>query len=343
MIVGNGVRLSGNPNRFFGTADTYVTARSTWNKRGALLNIFTQPTVSKKDGIPSGMRHPQVWLLPVKPGGLSSRFYAVGTSDLVGSVAGGRAATAALAGVGTVSTADATLLGFLTGVLVGQAGGTATAKASGAAIATLAGSGQVSADVSSVLNMLANLAGSGDITTASAAAYLAATALLQGTGSVSAFIAGAVAADASLGGSGSVSSAVLNAITRAVAAISGVGTLEPPTLQGFGLATATVPGVGSFAASADAKGSMTADISLSASGAALSPESVASSVRTALMGTTLDGYTLEQIIKLTSATLLGKSSGGATNPVFRSIDDTADRVSGEVDGVGNRTASVLSP
>ena len=115
------------------------------------------------------------------------------------------------------------------------------------------------------------------------------------------------------------------------------------TLKALGLAVATVPGSATFNGTAAAEGAMLASIIVGGGGTELSPEAVAASVKAALLDTTLDGYTIEEIIKLTSAALLGKSSGGATNPVFRSLDDTADRVTGEVDGYGNRTASTLSP
>ena len=110
MIIGNGVRLTGNPNRFMAAPLTNTQVRSGWNSRGALMNIFTAPDADKKAGIPSGMRHPYVWLLPMKPGGLASRFDIEGTAGVTGNLAGGINVDAALNGAGTSSTAEAALI-----------------------------------------------------------------------------------------------------------------------------------------------------------------------------------------------------------------------------------------
>ena len=283
MIVGNGVRLISNPNRYFDAPVAHTTVRSGWNMRGALMNLFTAEGVSKKEGIPSGARNPHVWLLPRVAGGLASRNNVLGGSGLSGNLAGGVAGVADLEGVGAISLADGGIIAAL--------------------VAALAGAGVVSeADISAIV-------------------YAEIEALLSGYGAV-------VTAETS-------------SLLFTAAVLAGSGDVPTASLQALGLALADLAGSGSAAGSASAKGFMGADISLGAS-LELSPESVASSVKQALMGAELDGYTLEDIIKLTSSVLLGKSSGGS-NPVFRSLDDTAVRVSGEVDPFGNRVESVLSP
>lgn len=341
MIVGNGVRLAGNPNRFLAAPLAHNIVRSGWNKRGALLNIFTAPGVSKFDGIPSGMRHPQVWVLPMNPGGLASRFDIFGDGEVVASLAGGLNGEATIAGVGEITAADIALLGFLTVALTGTSDTDMTAEALAQALSDIAGTGVFTADITSVLNATADLVGEGALT-ADAVATLAAEAALSGQAGAVLTLAGAIAAAGTLAGSSALSTATLNAITPAIATLAGQGVLAPPTLAALGLALATIVGTGTAGITAVAKGSMVADISLAAT-LELSPDVIASTVKAALLDTTLDGFTIEEIIKLTSAALLGKSSGGATNPVFRSIDDTADRVTGEVDASGNRTSSTLSP
>ena len=323
MIVGNGVRLVSNPNRSLAAPVANTTLRSNWNQRGALLNIFTMPGAAKKDGIPSGLRHPQVWLMPRTATGWVS----------------GRSGTATLVGAGGIPTATMMLLGFLTAALAGQTASTVSASALGQAQAGVTGLGEIDADITSVLNAVAALAGSSAID-ADAVATLAAVAALHGDGVAAAYLAGAVAAAAALAGVGTTAAA-LNAITAGVAALVGTGTLPPATLDALGIVVATPTGRGTLGVSARAQGSLAATISLAAT-LELSPDSIAASVKTALMGTQLDGYTIEDIIKLTSAALLGKSSGG-TSPVFRSLDDTADRVAGTVDRSGNRLDSILSP
>ena len=44
-----------------------------------------------------------------------------------------------------------------------------------------------------------------------------------------------------------------------------------------------------------------------------------------------------------AAVSAGKTSGQPGSPVFRSINDTADRVAATVDGSGNRTAVTVTP
>lgn len=284
MIVGNGVRLNGNPGRSLAAPLANTTARSNWNERGALLNIFTAPGADKKDGIPSGMRHPYVWVLPVRPGGIASRGDIAGLGGATGNLAGGINTTATLAGIGTITTADAVIIAALSAALAGV--GTVT-----------------QADITAIV--IAQI-------------------------------------DAALAGTGAVVTSDITALLYTAATLAGAGTIIPPTLEALGLALANLTGAGTVSSTARAPGSMAADISLGAS-LELSPESVAASVKAALLDTELDGYTVEDIIKLTSAVLLGKSSGGATNPAFRSMDDLATRVVGEVDGAGNRLDSVLSP
>lgn len=57
---------------------------------------------------------------------------------------------------------------------------------------------------------------------------------------------------------------------------------------------------------------------------------------------TLDGKTVEQILQLMAAVLLGKVSGLPGSGVFRSINDTANRVSATSDNDGNRSAVTLN-
>lgn len=338
MIVGNGVRLGGNPNRFMAAPLGNTEVRANWNRRGSLLNIYTASGVSKRDGIPSGMRHPQVWLLPIQSGALASRLEIAGTGLATANLAGGRGGTATLTGVGDIS-GSAVLLGYLTATLAGQSAATLTAAAIGQSLATLAGTGALTPSITSVLNAVAALAGSSTVS-ADAVATLAAVAALGGSAATTAYLVGAIAAAAALAGDGSLA-AVLNAITPATAGLAGSAAVSA-SLDALGLALAGITGTATLAGITDADGFMHADISLASTGTELTPESVAAAVRSALMGTTLDGYTIQDIIKLTSSALLGKSSGGSS-PVFRSMDDTADRISGEVDTAGNRLESVLTP
>ena len=55
------------------------------------------------------------------------------------------------------------------------------------------------------------------------------------------------------------------------------------------------------------------------------------------------GFTLRQTQRLMAGVLCGKVSGGPGLPVFRNMQDTADRVSSTADANGNRTIVTLSP
>lgn len=56
----------------------------------------------------------------------------------------------------------------------------------------------------------------------------------------------------------------------------------------------------------------------------------------------VDGYTLEEALKLMAAVTLGKvTGGGTTSNVFRAADDSKDRVTATVDTTGNRSSITL--
>lgn len=55
------------------------------------------------------------------------------------------------------------------------------------------------------------------------------------------------------------------------------------------------------------------------------------------------GFTLRQTMRLMSAVLCGKVSGGPGTPVFRNMQDTANRVASTADPNGNRTIVTLTP
>jgi hypothetical protein len=56
----------------------------------------------------------------------------------------------------------------------------------------------------------------------------------------------------------------------------------------------------------------------------------------------IDGYTLEEALKLCASVLAGKVSGAGTNTItFRAVDDSKDRVVATVAGEGNRTSVTI--
>lgn len=66
-------------------------------------------------------------------------------------------------------------------------------------------------------------------------------------------------------------------------------------------------------------------------------------VRRTLADGDIDGYTLEQAMKICLSALAGKVSGaGTTNVTIRSADDSADRIVATVDTDGNRSSITLN-
>ena len=71
-------------------------------------------------------------------------------------------------------------------------------------------------------------------------------------------------------------------------------------------------------------------------------EVAAIKAKTDLIPGTVDGKTLTEALVIILAALAGKASGlGSTTAVFRSIDDTVDRITATVDADGNRSAVTL--
>lgn len=68
----------------------------------------------------------------------------------------------------------------------------------------------------------------------------------------------------------------------------------------------------------------------------------AASATAVLASGDVDGFTVEQTLKLLLATLVGKVSGGGTNTItIRAADDSKARVTATVDTSGNRTSLTL--
>ena len=72
---------------------------------------------------------------------------------------------------------------------------------------------------------------------------------------------------------------------------------------------------------------------------AVDNEGIASAV---LAGGDIDGYSLEEALKICASILAGKVSGAGTSTItFRSLEDSKDRVVATVEGQGNRTSVTL--
>jgi hypothetical protein len=167
---------------------------------------------------------------------------------------------------------------------------------------------------------------------------------------------------ASFTGSGSISLAALGRFAMLVA-LSGSGDLDA-TAFGTAHPSVALTGSGDLDALIRAFGDMSVDIVVT--GAGLSTQSIANAVWAAVssanndagtMGEKLNdagsagnpwntmieaGLTAEQLLRIIAAAVAGASSGAPNGPIiFKGLDGTTDRITGDIDAYGNRTDVVL--
>lgn len=203
---------------------------------------------------------------------------------------------------------------------------------------TITGEGEMTSGLAMGRTIASTLEGTGTISAANLSLIIQlACSDLIGTGALTASMSGLVQMASTMAGTGQLTSA-LQLLAFVVSNMSGTGAITA-TLRG----TATLE----------------ADITPFTT---LSPENLAASVWNSLaasfnsvgtMGEKMNdagsaanpwteviesGYTAAEILRILAAVAAGKSSGQPTNPVFRDLGDTKDRVSGTVDSSGNRTS-----
>lgn len=104
-LLQNGYRDASAGVRIFGATasnNAYPSAlQRNSDQTGPKRNIFTAEGYSAKAGIPAGHLHPSSWMLPQKPGGLSSHSEAIGVASWSGAIAAGRNIAATFAGAAT--------------------------------------------------------------------------------------------------------------------------------------------------------------------------------------------------------------------------------------------------
>jgi hypothetical protein len=115
--------------------------------------------------LPSGNRHPNVWMMPQKAGALASRNIITGNGAAVAAITGGVNGIATLSGSGDMSGAGALIISM---------------------VAALSGSGTISSAVAQAfLNLAATLSGSGTVSAATLVALGELQSALTGSGTVS--------------------------------------------------------------------------------------------------------------------------------------------------------------
>jgi hypothetical protein len=106
-----------------------------------------------------------------------------------------------------------------------------------------------------------------------------------------------------------------------------------------GIASALLDLVGSGDFEGQMNGVANASIDIVVTGTGLTTANVGQAVWEYLLAT---GYSASEAMDILTAVAAGKVSGGPGSPVFRSIDDTRDVVSGTADTDGNRSTSTIT-
>jgi hypothetical protein len=189
MLIGNGVRLNSNPMRQMFAPLANVVHRAEWAQAGARCNFYageatvvSGASIANKSGYPEGLLHPSSWSMPIKAGGMSSRFNA--EISLAGSgTAFGGVAAAGTATIEITTTGTAELLALLSGtatITLDSSGLlTASLNATGTATVTLTAAGDIGA--------LAELTGTAPLTITGTASILptgATPPILTGTATI---------------------------------------------------------------------------------------------------------------------------------------------------------------
>lgn len=318
MLLNAGVRNGGGPMRFFGGVTAASVERARWCQPGEMINIHAgQATVvggtsvSNKSGRPQGYLPPRSWSMPIKRGGMASRFLITGTGTVTPAMQAGWPSAAALTGTGTL---NASLVGAylasagLTGA--GTLASTLTAQAN--IVSALTGMGAVQASMLGAFLAQAALNSTGTLSPGLTAQANAVSAL-TGTGTLSSDLVGVYLAEADLNGSAAVV-AVITALADAAAALDSNATLIASGSAAAGLEAALL-GIGTLSGSATASVPMAS--ALAANGALTAAMVGAALAQSALTGSSvlvsdLEGvFAAEADLSATTALVLVMTAKGA--------------------------------
>jgi hypothetical protein len=168
MLIGNYSVLNKNPGRAFG-GSTVSETRAQWSKSGPARNRFygvEDLANHEKYGTPNGYLPPYSWVIPQVSGGMASNTLLLGLGAFSSSIAGGKNATADLAGIGEL-TAPLQLVVSAVAALTGSGLiDSASAVAYLNATADLSGSGSASATLGALGHILSTIPGVGSMSVA---------------------------------------------------------------------------------------------------------------------------------------------------------------------------------
>lgn len=161
-LLQNGYRDASAGVRIFGATvsnNAYPSALQRNNDQTApKRNIFTAEGYSAKAGIPAGHLHPSSWMLPQKPGGLSSHSEAIGVASWSGSIAAGRNIAGTFDGAATFEGTGQLVVSGV-GSFAGVAAFEGNVTAALGAVGSFAGVASFSGAVTAYGNILGTFAG----------------------------------------------------------------------------------------------------------------------------------------------------------------------------------------
>lgn len=171
MLLGNFSQVNKSPGREVGLGGTNPYAGWKDSTFRTIFNLSESnvTNVTSTASLPNGYRNEYTWLLAPKQGGMSTGIRGLGeTSNAFGQ--NGLAATADLAGFGSISDAAAGLIVEMVATIAGLGGLTASVIGQLQASASLAGSGTLEGAQSALAGMTAALEGTGLLSDAQQAA-----------------------------------------------------------------------------------------------------------------------------------------------------------------------------
>jgi len=341
MLIGRYSVLTKSPGRFFG-GSTVSDARSNWGNTGSARGRYygtEDQAFGEKNATPTGYVPPYSLYIAQVSGGLSSYQFVSGSGTTnAATLQGGRNAVGSGDGVGTLTpsgtmgaprTAAPAGVGTLAGDITAITGTTST----------LDGVGDFASDGTLGGPLGASPSGTSSISTADLLGSIYGELLAEGVGSLTCEGLLTLPAEGSVDGTSSITAEILGGGVI-VAAPAGDGAWTTADLEAHGNVLASPAGTGSLTGSmAETLGNMEAEIVVTYTATVDAAE-----LATLIWDKVLEGsYTAADLQRIIAGVAAGKSSGGPGSPVFRSLDDTVDRVSGIADSDGNRTAVTYNP
>jgi hypothetical protein len=286
MLIGNYSVFNKNPGRWL--SGNVTCDRSNWNTPGASRNFYiascssfnvntgsTNPTYpSLYYGKQIGYDPPYSWNIAPLSGGMAAINGIIGIGSLTnGNLAGGLNGAATINGVGSISTATISAIGYLISSLSANGSVSATILGKLSLAATLSANGSINASISALGNITTSLLASGSITTAQGSLVVSAVAAILASSSFTASVLGEEYMYATINGAGSVNttlSATINAsagITASASMVAAIKALASAVSGIIGSSTITV-------SNGATPGSLSAGIVIGAADP-LSPEALA--------------------------------------------------------------------